>query len=139
MYWRKYQMIDFVSILKENPVGVLATQDGEKVRTRIFLFLFAEGKRAYFCTEPEKPVYQQLQINPEVSFCTHAEDFSPVLSINGKAVFTNDMSLKKRALRTQPLHDFFQTPDNPHLILFYIDIESIDTFTFAGGTDRYFL
>jgi len=83
-------MINFAEILKANPNGVMATQDGNKVKTRVFQYLFADGKKVYFCTNSEKPVYAQLQKNPNVSFCTYPQNFTPVLSINGKVVFVED-------------------------------------------------
>ena len=38
-------MIDFLAILKANPNGVLATQEGNKVKTRAFQYLFADEKK----------------------------------------------------------------------------------------------
>ena len=87
-------MFDFASVLKANPAGVFATQDGNKLKTRVFQYLFADGKKVYFCTNCEKPVYKQLQANPNVSFCTYPQNFTPVLSVNGKAVFVEDIELK---------------------------------------------
>jgi len=69
-----------------------------------------------------------------VSFCTFSKDFAPVLSVNGKVVFTEDLSLKGRALDENPLiKGIYNTPDNPIFKLFYIDTEEIDTFSFAEG------
>ena len=95
-------MFNFEAILKENPNGVLATQDGVKIKTRVFQYLFADGKKVYFCTNTEKPVYAQLKTNPQVSFCTYSKDFSPVVSVNGEAVFVEDIGLKTRALDENP-------------------------------------
>jgi len=64
-------MLDYQSVLRANPNGVLATRDGEKVTTRVFQYLFADGNRVYFCTGSQKPVYAQLRRNPHVSFCTY--------------------------------------------------------------------
>ena len=52
-------MINYAEILKANPNGVLATQEENKVKTRVFQYLFADGKKVYFCTNSEKPVYKQ--------------------------------------------------------------------------------
>lgn len=127
-------MIDFVKLLQKSPNGVLATQDTDKVKTRVFQFLFAEGKKVYFCTSSEKPVYSQLQANPNVSFCTYPQNFSPVLSINGKAVFVDNLDLKRRALDENPMiKNIYQTPDNPVFKLFYIDVSEVETFSFDEG------
>jgi uncharacterized pyridoxamine 5'-phosphate oxidase family protein len=116
-------MIDYVSILKASPNGVLATQDGNKI---------------YFCTNSEKPVYTQLKANPNVSFCTYSQDFAPVVSVNGEAVFVDDAALKARALdENPPIKGIYQIPDNPLFKIFYIAIEEVETFSFADGPKTY--
>jgi uncharacterized pyridoxamine 5'-phosphate oxidase family protein len=131
-------MIDFASILKVNPNGVLATLDGGKVKTRVFQYLFSDGKKVYFCTNSEKPVYKQLQANPYVSFCTYPQNFTPVLSVNGKVVFVEDKGLKTRALDENPgIKNIYKTPDNPIFKIFYIDIEELETFSFTEGPKSY--
>lgn len=131
-------MLHYVEILKGNPNGVLASQDGERVSTRVFQFLFAEGNKVYFCTSSEKPVYTQLQANPHVSFCTYPQNYTPVLSVNGKAVFVEDIALKTKVLAENPLiKDIYKTPDNPIFKVFYIDIAAVDTFSFAEGPKQY--
>ncbi|MDR3115982.1 MAG: pyridoxamine 5'-phosphate oxidase family protein [Treponema sp.] len=131
-------MIDFESILKANPNGVLATQDGDKVRTRVFQYLFADGNKVYFCTNSEKPVYAQLKANPNVSFCTYPQNFTPVVSVNGKAVFVEDLALKTRTLEENPpIKGIYQKPDNPIFKIFYIAVEEVETFSFADGPKTY--
>jgi uncharacterized pyridoxamine 5'-phosphate oxidase family protein len=131
-------MIDFESILKANPNGVLATQDGDKVRTRVFQYLFADGNKVYFCTSSKKPVYAQLQANPNVSFCTYPQNFTPVVSVNGKAVFVEDVALKTRALEENPpIQGIYHKPDNPLFKIFYIAVEEVETFSFADGPKTY--
>jgi uncharacterized pyridoxamine 5'-phosphate oxidase family protein len=133
-------MFNFEPILKENPNGVLATQDGEKVKTRVFQYLFSDGNKVYFGTNSEKPVYAQLQKNPQVSFCVYPKDFSLVLSVNGKAVFVDDIGLKTRVLDENPgIKKLYTTPDNPIFKLFYIDAEEIETFSFTEGPKTYTL
>jgi len=131
-------MINYAEILQANPNGVMATQDGNKVRTRVFQYLFADGNKIYFCTNSEKPVYNQLQKNPNVSFCTYPKNFTPVLSINGKVVFVEDMTLKARALdENPPIKGIYQTADNPIFKIFYIQVEEVETFSFAEGPKSY--
>ena len=131
-------MIDYAAILKSNPNGVLATQDNGKIKTRVFQYLFTDGNKVYFCTNNEKPVSKQLKANPYVSFCTYPADFTPVLSVNGKAVFINDMALKTRALDENPLiKGIYNTPENPVFELFYIDVEEVETFSFTEGPKTY--
>jgi uncharacterized pyridoxamine 5'-phosphate oxidase family protein len=131
-------MIDFTKILKANPIGVFATQEENKVKTRVFQYLFADGKKVYFCTNSEKPVYTQLQKNPNVSFCTYPQNFTPVLSVNGKVVFVEDLTLKTKALEENlPIKGIYKTADNPIFKIFYIDVEEIETFSFEEGPKTY--
>ena len=131
-------MIDYAAILKTNPNGVLASQDGQGVKTRVFQYLFADGNKVYFCTSSEKPVYKQLKANPNVSFCTYPANFSPVLSINGKAVFVDDIAIKTRALdENPPIKGIYNTPDNPVFQIFYINVAEVETFSFAEGPKTY--
>lgn len=131
-------MIDFTKILTENPNGVLATVANGKPATRVFQYLFADENKVYFCTNSQKPIYEQIQANPNVSFCTYPQDFAPVLSVNGKAVFVEDVALKARVLDENPLiKGIYNSPDNPIFKLFYIEVEEIETFSFAEGTKIY--
>lgn len=133
-------MIDYAAILKENPNGVLATQADGKIKTRVFQYLFCDGSKVYFCTSNEKPVYSQLKAHPEVSFCTHPANFAPVLSVNGRAVFVDDMALKTRALDENPgIKNIYETPENPTFEIFYIEVEEVETFSFAEGPKTYSL
>jgi uncharacterized pyridoxamine 5'-phosphate oxidase family protein len=107
-------MFNFSQILKANPNGVLATQGGAGVKTRIFQYFFSYRNKVYFCTNSEKPVYAQLKASQNVSFCTFPQDFAPVASVNGKAVFVDDAALKSRALDENPLiKGIYQTQENP--------------------------
>jgi uncharacterized pyridoxamine 5'-phosphate oxidase family protein len=61
-----------------------------------------------------------------------------VLSVNGKAVFTDDPALKARALDENPgIKGIYKTPDNPVFKIFYIAVEEIETFSFAEGPKSY--
>lgn len=119
-------MIDFTTILKQYPNGVLSTNDREKIKTRIFQYLFSDGNKVYFCTNTQKPVYEQLKKNPNVSFCTNLQNYSPVLSLYGKAVFVNNMSLKERAIDENPsIKNIYGDAQNPIFTIFYIDVKEI--------------
>jgi uncharacterized pyridoxamine 5'-phosphate oxidase family protein len=63
-----------------------------------------------------------------------------VVSINGKAVFVEDITLKARALDENPgIKGIFKTPDNPAFKIFYIDTEEVETFSFTEGPKTYTL
>lgn len=131
-------MIDYAALLQANPNGVLATQDNGKIKTRVFQYLFTIDGKVYFCTNNEKPVSAQIKANPYVSFCTYPANFAPVLSVNGKAVFVEDMELKTRALDENPgIKGLYNTPENTIFEIFYIDVEEVETFSFAEGPKTY--
>lgn len=131
-------MIDYAAILKANPSGVMATQDNGRIKTRVFQYLFSDNNKVYFGTSNNKPVYEQIKANPYVSFCTYPTNFAPVLSVNGKAVFVNDIELKTRALDENPnIKGIYNTPDNPAFEIFYIDTEEVQTFSFTEGPKTY--
>ncbi len=134
------KMFDYVSVLKKNSNGVLATRNGEKLATRVFQYLFADGDKIYFCTGSQKPVYDQLVADPNVSFCTYPANYSPVVSVNGKAVFVEDVSLKARALDENPgIKNLYQSPENPVFKIFYIDAQEVETFSYTEGPKTYTL
>jgi len=131
-------MIDYVAILEANPDGVLATLDGQNVRTRVFHYLFAEGSKIYFCTDNGKDVYDQMMKNPNVSFCTYAHRFNPVLSIYGKAVFVDDLALKTRAVdENRIVKQIYHTPDNPIFKMLYIDVSEVESYNLGEGSMTY--
>ena len=128
---------EFTNILEGYRNGVLANRSGEKLRTQIMTFAFAEGNRAFFCTSNEKPVYTQLTAFPYVSYCTFPEDFEPVLSLNGKVVFVEDRETRERVLESNYYAKRnFGSVDNPLLAVFYIDVEEIETYG-SDGTNVY--
>jgi uncharacterized pyridoxamine 5'-phosphate oxidase family protein len=125
---------EFIHILETYRDGVLANRAGERLRTQIMTFSFAEGNRVYFCTTSDKPVYAQLVAHPYVSYCTFPEDFEPVLSLNGRVVFVEDTAVKQRALESNYYAiRHFRDVGNPLLRVFYIDVEEIETFSSEGA------
>jgi uncharacterized pyridoxamine 5'-phosphate oxidase family protein len=133
-------MGDYVSVLKANPNGVLATQNGEGTGTRVFQFLFSDGNKVYFCTSSQKPVYGQIVKKSDVSFCVYPANFDPVVSISGKATFVDDIALKTRALDENPnIKGIYCSSDNPIFKLFYVDVKEVETFSFNEGTKTYTL
>jgi uncharacterized pyridoxamine 5'-phosphate oxidase family protein len=124
----------FVKVLQESPNGILANRNGEKLRTQIITFHFADDNRIYFATNSTKPLYEQLKRHPNVSYCTFAEEFEPVLSINGRVVFTEDAAVKLRVFNgSANVRRFYQTPDNPNYKVFYINTEEVETFDSDGA------
>jgi len=132
-YLEEKNLSDFNHILETYRNGVLANRDGEKLRTQIMTFSFVGENRAYFCTTSDKPLYEQLVSYPYVSYCTFPEDWEPVLSLNGKVVFVEDRAVKELALESNYFaKNNFKSVDNPLLKVFYIDVETIETYGYEG-------
>lgn len=131
-------MFDFAAEFAKNPNGVLATKSGAGIRTRVFQYLFTDGKKIYFCTSSEKDVYRELAADAHACFCSYPADFTPVVSVNGKTVFVEDPALKARVLDENPMiKGIYQSADNPVFKVFYIDAETVETFSFAKGPKKY--
>ena len=102
----------------------MTTVSEEKPKTRVFQYLFTIDNKIYFGTTNNKPIYEQLTKNPNVSYCTFSKDFNPVLSVNGRAIFDNDIKLKERAMDEYPsIKELYHSPDNPIFEIFYIEFE----------------
>jgi len=131
-------MLNLSELLEANPNGVLTTRDGESLKARVFQYLFTEGNRVFFCTSKEKDVYKQLTANANVSFCSYPDNFSPVVSISGQAVFVDGLDIKTRILKENPMiNGIYKSPDNPVFAVFYINVEEAKTFSFADGPNTY--
>ncbi len=127
-------MFTYVEKLEANKNGVFATIDNGKVKTRVFQYLFADGNKVYFCTSNEKPVYNQIKENEYVSFCTYPSDFSEVTSVNGKAVFVDDVELKNKILDNNPMiKGIYKSGDNPTFEAFYVEVSEVEYFSFTEG------
>lgn len=130
-------MINFEEILNKKGNGVLATIGESGPQTRIFQSLWAENNKVYFCTGAQKDVCKQLVSNPNASYCVENK-FSPVISVNGKVFFVEELEYKERAFEILPmLKNLYQEPTNPNFKVFYIDIKQVKTFSYAEGPKEY--
>jgi len=138
IYSGQKNVSEFENVLEQNPNGVLANRNGEKIRTQIISYQFVEGNNVYFCTGSEKPLYEQLLKFPYISYCTYPSDFEPVLSLNGKVIFTDDSALKECAFNgvgyaSQFIRNHYKSVDNPNLRLFYISVDEIEIYDSSGA------
>ncbi len=130
-------MIDYAEMIKQNPTGVLATRNGDNVDTRVLHSAFTDGNKVYFTTSGEKPMYAQLMVNPNASFCCYPPNYSPVVTLNGKVTFVDDLEFKTRVMeKSEMLKRNYQTPDNPAFKLFYLGVEEVKSYTPGVGTER---
>lgn len=131
------KMINLGEFLNSSVGGVFTTVCDNKPYTRVFQVLWYEDNKLFFCTGGKKEVYEQLLNNPNVSFCVENK-YNPVLSINGNAIFIDDISYKEKAFKELPmLESIYSSPSNEVFKLFYINITEIKTFSFNEGTKVY--
>lgn len=127
-------MKNYQDFLIQNPNGTMATVANGAALTRIFQVLWVNGDKVYFCTSNQKPVYEQMKTNPQVSFCTWNPTTFESVAVNGKAVFVDDLVGKTRALsENPPIKGIYGEPTNPAFELLYIDVAVAETFSFSEG------
>ncbi len=130
-------MIDYGEIVAKSPLGVLATRNGNRLDTRVLHSLFVEDNRLYFCTGSEKPVCAQLMADPNASFCCYPPNYAPVLTLNGRVTFVDDIAVKTRVMAASDMvKRNYQNPDNPAFKLFYLEVEEVKVYSHGAGTAR---
>jgi uncharacterized pyridoxamine 5'-phosphate oxidase family protein len=130
-------MQTIVDFLKKSGVQYFATVglDG-KPKVRPFQFMFEDGGKLYFCTSNQKPVFKQMEANPNVEICASGENFS-WLRLNGKVVFSKDLGLKAKVCEISPtVKSVYKTPDNPIFELFYLENAIATIADFSGNPPR---
>ena len=114
-------MNDVINFLKENPIQYVATVglDGNaKVRPLMF-YLESNGK-LFFCTNNQKPVYNELKENPNFELVVANSEFK-WCRISGRAELVDDIDIKQKIIDSNELvKTLYQTPDNPIFEAFYI-------------------
>ena len=129
----------FEDILNRRALGVLATIDENKPRTRVLQALWTEGNKIFFSTGAQKPTFQQMEKNPQVSFCVENK-YSPVISFNGEMKVVDDLEYKERAFKMLPpivkkIYD--EKASHPLFRVFYIDVKQIRSFSYTEGLKEY--
>ena len=110
-----------VEFFKANPVQYLATvgRDG-KAKVRLFMFLFEQDGKLWFCTNNQKDVYKDMIANPEIEVCVSDPTYAWI-RIHGKAVFEDNKAVKEGAMGNPIVKGQYQTADNPIFEVFYIE------------------
>ena len=129
----------FEEILNKRALGVLATIDENKPQTRVLQALWTEGNKIFFSTGAQKPTFQQMEKNPQVSFCVENK-YSPVISFNGEMKVVDDLGYKERAFKMLPpivkkIYD--EKVSHPLFRVFYIDVKQIRSFSYTEGLKEY--
>lgn len=127
-------MNEVVKFLAENPVQYFATVglDG-KPKVRPFQFMLEKDGKLYFCTNNQKDVFAQLKECPYVEITVSSPKFAWI-RLNGKAVFSNDLEIKKAVIESSPLtKSIYQTAENPIFEIFYLENAKAVIADFSGN------
>ena len=112
---------DVYEFANTNPLCYLATAEGDQPRVRAFLMWYAADKGFYFETFASKDVAKQLKANPKCEVCYYATERGSMMRASGRAVFLDDMKLKKKLIVDQPyLKKIVSGPEDPELLIFRV-------------------
>ena len=114
-------MSDVINFLKENSLIYLATSglDGN-AKVRPILFYFEEDEKPYFCTANTKPMFKELDANPNCEIVVATPEFA-WLRIAGKVEFTDSLDLKQKVIDSNELvKALYETADNPLFEVFTV-------------------
>ncbi|MBO5150567.1 MAG: pyridoxamine 5'-phosphate oxidase family protein [Methanobrevibacter sp.] len=114
-------MSDVIEFLKENSLIYLATSglDGN-AKVRPILFYFEEDGKPYFCTANTKPMFKELDVNPNCEMVVATPEFA-WLRIAGKVEFTDSLDLKQKVIESNELvKTLYETADNPTFEVFTV-------------------
>lgn len=114
-----------IEFAKANPVGHLATTDGDQPRVRVVLLWRVQDDGFYFETLNSKQMCDQLRANPKVEVCffNNKTEMSEakLMRVAGEVEFLNDMSLKAQLLDDWKfLKPVFSGPEDPNLVIYRI-------------------
>lgn len=125
-------MKEVIEFLYANPMGSLATIEGNKPRVRPWGFMLEQDGKLWFCTANTKNVFQQLQENPAIEFCSTSKEMVTV-RVSGQVKFSKDLAMKERILENSGMvKSIYKTPDNPVFEVFYLEHGKVMMFDFSG-------
>lgn len=131
-------MNEVVEFLQANPVQYLGTVglDG-KAKCRPFMFCFEKDGKLWFCTNNTKDVYQEMQSNPDVELSISDPSYAWI-RLNGKAVFENNMGVKKGCMQNSIVKGQYGSADNPIFEVFYLKDAKAVIADFSGEPPKTF-
>lgn len=123
------EILDFIT---QAGTFYIATIDGDKPKVRPFGFVMEYEGKLYFCTNNQKDIYKQLQVNPYFEVSTTSAN-GQWIRLSGKAVFEANQAAKAKVFEVMPrLKDMYVSPDNPIFEVFYIAEGKATFYSFAG-------
>lgn len=102
---------------------------------RPFGFVMNYDGKLCFCTNNQKEVYRQLQVNPNLEISATSADGTKWLRLRGKAVFITSRETKKAALDHMPSLRSMYSEDDDIFEIFYAD-QAEATFADLTGNSR---
>lgn len=132
-------MEEVIKFLTENPQQYLATTglDGN-AKVRPILFYFAEDNKPYFCTSNQKPMYKELDANPNFEMTAATPEFQ-WLRIAGKVEFVDDLEIKQKVIDANDLvKSLYESGDNPIFEVFTIKEGKATIADFSGEPPKVF-
>ena len=84
------------------------------------MFCFEREGKLWFCTNNTKDVYKDMQANPEVEVSVSSPEYAWI-RLHGKAVFEDNLEVKKGALENPIVKSQYDTPENPIFEVFYLE------------------
>ncbi len=117
-------MNEVINFLENNSLVYLATEglDGN-AKVRPILYYFEENGKPFFCTANTKPMYKEIENNPNIEICVATPEFE-WLRISGEVEIVDNLELKQKVLDINELvKSLYQTADNPIFVLFTVSGE----------------
>ena len=91
---------EILSFIKANPIGNMATVEGNKPHVRGMETYRADENGLIFYTSKTKDVYKQLATNPEVELCYIKEGMQ--VRVSGRVELVEDLDIKKEIVEARP-------------------------------------
>lgn len=129
-------MKEVVEFLQANPVQYLATvgRDG-KAKCRPFMFCFEKDNRLWFCTNNQKDVYKDMQVNPNIEVSISSPNYDWI-RLNGKAVFENNIEVKEECMNNPIVKGQYNSANNPIFEVFYLENAHAVIADFSGNPPK---
>jgi pyridoxamine 5'-phosphate oxidase len=95
----KKEILEFIT---KNPVGFMATVDGDKPHVRAMGTYRADENGIIFSMQSPKDVYKQLVKNPETEICYWAEGTQ--IRVSGRMEEIKDIKIKEEIVEARPFY-----------------------------------
>lgn len=113
-------MKEIIDFLNQNKIGSLATCNNGIPDVRPFELAFYCDRGMFFYTSAGKDVHQQLNANPNISFCATDQNYNYV-KISGPVSFSNKNEDKTNIIaNSQFAKNVFANSNTDNMIVFFL-------------------